>query len=271
MINMLLHQCSEVKSQEESENKVRVFTLLEENQNDGVIKAKLQETCLLLIASSQVSLQYQGIEIGAILSEFKKDNDPIFALMMKQLCTSKNTEVRKKIIKAIRAPYSAGALAFLGKRLKDNNPAICELIFRQLIATKTEITAFPTKEARMLVITEGITSANQNVRLACIEFLRPTILSKPDDLSYIFKLIDTRLAFTNQYFARIPSVLILAMFEILPTEMDLAHFIGDTLAKLRRIAQANLVEEEDMDLLFGKDRSKGKFTKKQDVEMAEQE
>jgi len=49
----------------------------------------------------------------------------------------------------------------------------------------------------MLVLTEGITSPHQEVRLACIDFLRPTIMSKPDDLSYIFKLIDTRLAFTN--------------------------------------------------------------------------
>jgi|688.fasta_scaffold350232_1 hypothetical protein len=73
--------------------------------------------------------------------------------------------------------------------------------------------------------------------MACIEFLKPTILSKKEDLSYIFKLIDTRLAFTNQYFARIPSVLILAMLEILPSEMDLAHYLQDVLLKLKRIAR----------------------------------
>lgn len=123
-------------------------------------------------------MQYQGIEIGALLSEFKKDNDPIFAQLMKQLCTSKSVEVRKRIIKAIKAPYSAGALAFLGKRLKDTNPDVCVLIFKQLRANNTEITAFDSKEARMLVITEGITSPHQDVRLACIEFLRPTILSR---------------------------------------------------------------------------------------------
>ena len=53
--------------------------------------------------------------------------------LMKQLSTSKSSEVRKKIIKSVRAPYSAGALAFLGKRLKDTNPAICALVFEQLI------------------------------------------------------------------------------------------------------------------------------------------
>ena len=78
--------------------------------------------------------------------------------MMKLLCTSKSTEVLKKIIKAIKAPYSIGALAFLGKRLKDQNPEVCVLVFKQMIANKTDITAFASKETRMLVITEGITS-----------------------------------------------------------------------------------------------------------------
>ena len=132
--------------------------MLEDNQNDANLKSRLQDACLTLISSSQISLQYQGIEIGALLSEFRRDNDPIFALLMKQLCTSKSSEVRKKIIRSIKAPYSAGALAFLGKRLKDANPEICALVFKQLITSKTEITAFPSKEARMLVITEGITS-----------------------------------------------------------------------------------------------------------------
>jgi len=103
-------------------------------------------------------MKYQGIEIGAILSDFKKDKDPIFAGLMKQLCTSKSVEVRKRIIRAIKTPYSAGALALLGKRLKDSSPEVCVLIFKQLLASKTEITAFDSKQARMLVITEGITS-----------------------------------------------------------------------------------------------------------------
>jgi hypothetical protein len=48
-----------------------------------VLGAKLQGACLLLISSNLLSLQYQGIEIGALLSEFKRDNDPVFALLMK--------------------------------------------------------------------------------------------------------------------------------------------------------------------------------------------
>jgi hypothetical protein len=77
---------------------------------------------------------------------------------MKQLSTSKSVEIRKRIIKTVKAPYSAGALAFLGKRIKDANPDVSVLVFKQLLATNTEITAFSSKEARMLVITEGITS-----------------------------------------------------------------------------------------------------------------
>jgi hypothetical protein len=179
--------------------------------------------------------------------------------------------VRRRIIRSIKTPYSAGALAFLGKRLKDTNPDICSLIFKQLIDSKTEITAFPSKEARMLVIAEGITSPHTEVRLACLEFLRPTILSKPDDLSYIFTLIDTKLAFTNQYFARIPSVLILAMFEILPLEMDVAHYLSKILEKLKSIAARETLsdDEDDYMMLFDKKRSKLKSAKakKVDVEM----
>lgn len=120
--------------------------------------AKLQDTCILLISDSHALLQYQGIDLGTLLSDFKKDTDPIFAQLMKQLSTSKSAEVRKRIIRAIKAPYSAGALAFLGKRIKDASPDVSILVFKQLLSTGTEITAFSSKEARMLVITEGITS-----------------------------------------------------------------------------------------------------------------
>ena len=52
---------------------------------------------------------------------------------MKQLSTSKSAEVRKRIIRAIKAPYSAGALAFLGKRIKDASPDVSILVFKQLL------------------------------------------------------------------------------------------------------------------------------------------
>ena len=210
-----------------------------------------------MISDSHILLQYQGIELGGLLSDFKKDSDPIFAQLMKQLSTSKSTEVRKRIIRVIKAPYSVGALAFLGKRIKDANPDVSVLVFRQLLANNTEITAFSSKEARMLVITEGITSPHQEVRLACIEFLKPTILAKPDDLSYIFKLIDTRLAFTNQYFARVPSLLIIAILEILPHEIDLAHYLGAIIDKLRSLASTQN-RQSDIEMISGKQEEPAK-------------
>lgn len=49
----------------------------------------------------------------------------------------------------------------------------------------------------MLVIAEGLQSASDSVRSACIEFLTPSILEHVDDLSYIFRQINCKLAFTN--------------------------------------------------------------------------
>jgi len=48
---------------------------------------------------------------------------------MRLLVESRSTELRKKIIKGIKAPYSQTALAFLGKRLRDISPAVVTLIF----------------------------------------------------------------------------------------------------------------------------------------------
>ena len=78
--------------------------------------------------------------------------------MMKLLNQSKSSHVRKKIIKSFQAPYSAPALVFLGKRLKDVDTEIIELIFKQLTQHGVKISSFPTAEARMLVLTEGFTS-----------------------------------------------------------------------------------------------------------------
>ena len=49
----------------------------------------------------------------------------------------------------------------------------------------------------MLVIAEGLQSASDAVRTACIDFLTPSILEHSEDLSYIFNQINCKLAFTN--------------------------------------------------------------------------
>ena len=63
--------------------------------------------------------------------------------MMKLLIKSNSQQIREKIIKSFRVPYSQPALAFLGKRLRDVNASIVELIFKQLTVNKVTINEFP--------------------------------------------------------------------------------------------------------------------------------
>ena len=59
--------------------------------------------------------------------------DAIFLSMMRLLNSSKSAEIRKRVIKGMRAPYSEAALAFIGKRLRDENDDVCCSIYKQLI------------------------------------------------------------------------------------------------------------------------------------------
>lgn len=58
----------------------------------------------------------------------KEDN--IFLAMMRLLNSSKSVEIRKRIIKGMKAPYSETALAFIGKRLRDENDDVCCTIYK---------------------------------------------------------------------------------------------------------------------------------------------
>ena len=71
-----------------------------------------------------------GIKIAGLISNYEDDN--VFAELMKLLIISNQVDVRKKIIMSFSVPFSAPALAFLGKRLRDENPEIVKLIFDQL-------------------------------------------------------------------------------------------------------------------------------------------
>lgn len=130
-------------------------------------------------------IQTTGIQIGSLISDMKSDS--VFLAMMRLLNSSKSSEIRKRVIKAMKAPYSEAALAFIGKRLRDENDDVCCAIFKQLIDNQTRIENFSCDEAKMLVIAEGLQSANDGVRSACIEFLTPSIIEHADDLSYIFR------------------------------------------------------------------------------------
>ena len=82
--------------------------------------------------------------------------DAIFLAMMRLLNSSKSAEIRKRVIRGMRAPYSEAALAFIGKRLRDENDDVCCAIFKQLIENQTRIENFSCDEAKMLVIAEGL-------------------------------------------------------------------------------------------------------------------
>ena len=175
--------------------------------------------------------------MASLLSNYEDDN--IFRQMMKLLMSSKSVQIREKIIKSFRVPYSQPALAFLGKRLRDVNSNIVELIFKQLTANEVTISQFPSPEVRMLVLTEGFTSQEAKVREACINFLKPTILefAAKNDIAGVLKLIEARLAFGNQYFGRIPGFLTLAILEILENDITLADYLENiVLRKLRKMA-----------------------------------
>ena len=140
-------------------------------------------------------------------------------------------------------PYSAPALAFLGKRMRDVSPGIVAMIFERLTQNGVTLSQFPTAEARMLVLTEGFTSPEPSVREACIGFLKPTVQEyvERDDIAGMLKLIDARLAFGNQYFGRVPVFLVLAILEILDDDMTLANYLHSVvLRKLRLMAKIPL-------------------------------
>lgn len=167
------------------------------------------------------------------------EDDAMFRQMMKLFMQTKSATIREKIIRSFRVPYSQPALAFLGKRLRDVNLNVVELIFKQLTDNGVTISQFPTPEARMLVLTEGFTSQEAKVREACIQFLKPTVLefAAKNDIAGVLKLIEARLAFGNQYFGRIPGFMTLAILEILENDITLANYLRNVvLKKLRKMA-----------------------------------
>lgn len=85
------------------------------------------------------------------------NDDDLFLGMMKLFTVSKiSVDIRKRIVKGMRAPLSEPALIFLGKRLRDENDEVCCLIFKQFLATNTKLENFINEEARMLVLAEGL-------------------------------------------------------------------------------------------------------------------
>ena len=68
--------------------------------------------------------------MASMMSNYK--DDVMFLSMMKLLSLSTSMKIRESIVKSFHAPYSEQALIFLGKRLRDNKPALVKTIFEQL-------------------------------------------------------------------------------------------------------------------------------------------
>lgn len=92
--------------------------------------------------------------------------------LMKAMTHSKTREVRKTAINAIKAPYSAISLMFLGKRLRDRDADIRRLVFQKLTNNNVTIEHFECPDSRMLIIKEGLTDPSELVREACVDFLK---------------------------------------------------------------------------------------------------
>ena len=60
-------------------------------------------------------------------------SDPIFLHLIRLLSVAKSSgETRKRVIKAFHMPLSEAALAFIGKRLRDESEDVCITIFKHL-------------------------------------------------------------------------------------------------------------------------------------------
>ena len=108
------------------------------------------------------------------MSDFQADN--LFCCLLRLLTVSASVEIRKRVIKALKAPYSDEALALLCKRLRDVNKDVTILVFNQLASEGVTIEDFPSAELRMLVLKQGLASDQDLVQEACIKFFTPTVL-----------------------------------------------------------------------------------------------
>lgn len=105
------------------------------------------------------------------------------------------------------------------------------LIFKHLVDQNTRLENFSDNQSRMLILVEGLQSNNDAVREACIQFLSKSVTENSDDLSYLLTLVDCQLAFTDQYFTSVPSLLVIAILKIIQNEVALVEYLKDVVFK----------------------------------------
>ena len=77
------------------------------------------------------------------------------------------------------------------------------------------------------------------VKQACIDFLAPTVkeYAENNNIAGLLKLIEARKAFGNEYFGRIPGLLVITVLEVLEQDVTLIEYLeGVVVKKLRMLA-----------------------------------
>ena len=123
----------------------------------------------------------------------------------------------------------------------------------------------------MLIIKEGLTDQNAGVRDACIEFLKPSMMStgesqqevkddgaegsamnKPslhlnEDLSYLFRIIDCKQMFIKEYYIQLPFIIMRFVFHLAGNnDLCVARYLESLLTKLK--TKSGVLDEIDIDM-----------------------
>jgi hypothetical protein len=70
-------------------------------------------------------------------------NDELYIVLLQLLSKARSTDIRKRIIKTFKKPFSEETLACLAKRLRDISPEIAVLIYQQLTDSGCRLSDFP--------------------------------------------------------------------------------------------------------------------------------
>ena len=109
-----------------------------------------------------------GVQIAVEMCNQNNPSDQMYIELMKMLTHCSSRDVRRACIDRIKAPFSPITLLLLGKRLRDKDDEIRRQTYNKLSKSKITIEDFPSQEQRMLIVKEGLTDQNPQVREACI-------------------------------------------------------------------------------------------------------
>lgn len=108
MLSQLVSTCSQNSK----------FDILTKGADNELIKS-LERTVLNMLQSSNTNgIMTSGVTVASAISD--QASDSVFLAQMRLFNIAKTTpDLRKRIIRGLKAPISEPALAFLGKRLRD--------------------------------------------------------------------------------------------------------------------------------------------------------